>query len=226
MMAFNSVNTVHDRVPVLNALVSVFDKTGLGSLVEVMLRYCPGLHLYSTGGSYDFLAGMLGPRAGAHLVRMEDYTGQPAMKGGLVKTLDWKVYLGLLAESGDESHVQDLQRTGAVLFDMVIGNLYPFGEAVAKGGSLESIRQHIDIGGPSMLRAAAKNFLRVASVCHPGQYVWLAEVLETGGGSTTLADRVKLAGEVFRRQSEYEASIATYLGGIDPGTLAVSYKLG
>jgi len=222
-MAFNSVTKVQDKVPVLNALVSVYDKTGLGSLVEVMLRYCPGLHLYSTGGSYDFLAGMLGPRAGAHLMRMEDYTGQPAMRGGLVKTLDWKVYLGLLAETGDESHAQDLQRTGAVSFDMVIGNLYPFGEAAGKGRGLESIRQHIDIGGPSMLRAAAKNFLRVASVCHPGQYASLAEALEAGRGCTNLAYRLELSGEVFRRQSEYDAAIASYLASIDAETLSTSY---
>jgi phosphoribosylaminoimidazolecarboxamide formyltransferase/IMP cyclohydrolase len=224
-MAFNSVSSVQDRVPVLNAIVSVYDKTGLGSLVEVMLRFCPGLHLFSTGGTYDFLAGMLGPRAGAHLVRMEDYTGQPAMKGGLVKTLDWKVYLGLLAETGDEDHAQDIERTGSTPFDMVIGNLYPFGEATAKGGRLESVRQHIDIGGPCMLRAAAKNFLRVASVCHPGQYALLAETLEAGHGCTSLADRTKLAAEVFKRQSEYEASIATYLGTIDTSTLAASYSL-
>jgi phosphoribosylaminoimidazolecarboxamide formyltransferase/IMP cyclohydrolase len=224
-MAFNSVNTVQDRVPVLNAVVSVYDKTGLGSLVELMLCSCPGLHLYSTGGSYDFLAGMLGPRAGAHLVRMEDYTGQPAMKGGLVKTLDWKVYLGLLAEPGDESHAQDLKRTGAVAFDMVIGNLYPFGEAAKMGGNLESIRQHIDIGGPSMVRAAAKNFLRVAPVCHPGQYPWLAEALEAGRGCTTLADRMKLAGEVFKHQSDYDAAIGSYLANVDPETLSSSYTL-
>jgi phosphoribosylaminoimidazolecarboxamide formyltransferase/IMP cyclohydrolase len=224
-MAFNSVDTVQDRVPILNAIVSVYDKTGLGSLVELMLCSCPGLHLYSTGGSYDFLAGMLGPRSGAHLVRMEDYTGQPAMKGGLVKTLDWKVYLGLLAESGNESHAQDLQRTGAVAFDMVIGNLYPFGEAAKKGGNLESIRQHIDIGGPSMLRAAAKNFLRVASVCHPGQYAWLAEALEAGGGCTTLAERMKLSSEVFSRQSDYDAAIASYLSSVDAETLSTDYTL-
>ncbi|MDX9957151.1 MAG: hypothetical protein RBT68_01805 [Spirochaetia bacterium] len=224
-MAFNSVSAVQDRVPVLNAIVSVYDKTGLGSLVEVMLRHCPGLHFFSTGGTYDFLAGKLGSRAGIHLVRMEDYTGQPAMKGGLVKTLDWKVYLGLLAESGDEAHAQDIERTGSTPFDMVIGNLYPFSEVSGKGGSLESVRQHIDIGGPCMLRAAAKNFLRVASVCHPGQYAWLAEVLVAGRGCTTLTDRAKLAAEVFKRQSEYEAAIATYLGTIVTTTLAASYKL-
>lgn len=225
-MAFNSVSMVQDKVPVLNAIVSVYDKTGLSSLVELMLRFCPGLHLFSTGGTYDFLAGLLGPRVRAHLVRMEDYTGQPAMKGGLVKTLDWKVYLGLLADAGDEAHNQDIERTGSTSFDMVIGNLYPFSEMSGKDGSLESIRQHIDIGGPCMLRAAAKNFLRVASVCHPGQYAWLAEVLEAGHGSTTLADRAKLAAEVFKRQSEYEAAIATYLAGIDSETLSSSYSLG
>lgn len=222
-MAFNSVTTVQDKVPVLNALVSVYDKTGLGSLIELMLCYCPGLHLYSTGGTYEFLAGMLGPRAGAHLVRMEDYTGQPAMKGGLVKTLDWKVYLGLLAEAGDASHALDLKRTGASSFDMVIGNLYPFAEAVKENRSLESLRQYIDIGGPSMLRAAAKNFLRVASICHPGQYATLAETLEAGRGCTTLAYRLKLAGEVFARQSEYDGAIATYLASMNAETLAASY---
>lgn len=224
-MAFNTVSTVRDKVPVLNAIVSVYDKTGLGSLVECLLCHCPGIHLFSTGGSHEFLSGMLGSRAGAHLVRLEDYTGQPVMKGGLVKTLDWKVYLGILAESGDESHAQDLKRTGAVLFDMVIGNLYPFSEAAKERGQLESTRQHIDIGGPSMLRAAAKNFLRVAPVCQPGQYARLAEVLEAGHGCTTLVERRLLAGEVFQRQSAYDAAIATYINGIDPATLAGAYRL-
>jgi phosphoribosylaminoimidazolecarboxamide formyltransferase/IMP cyclohydrolase len=106
---------------------------------------------------------------------------------------------------------------------MVIGNLYPFGEAIEKGGGLEATRQHIDIGGPSMLRAAAKNFLRVASVCHPGQYAALAEALEAGRGRTSLAYRMELASEVFRRQSGYDAAIASYLAGVDAGTLSSSY---
>ena len=109
-MAFNTVKTVPDRVPVLNVIVSVYDKTGLGSLVEVMLRSNSGLKLFATGGTYDFLAEKLGSDSGSRLVRMEDYTGQPAMKGGLVKTLDWKVYLGLLAEPGNEAHAHDIER--------------------------------------------------------------------------------------------------------------------
>jgi len=206
-MGFNSVTRVDDAVPVRNVIVSVYDKTGLDDFIRSMAASCPGVRFYSTGGTYDRLAALVAPGS---LVRMSDYTGQPEMKGGLVKTLDWKLYLGLLAEPYDEAHDDDLRRAGAVRFDMVVGNLYPFAAASAAAKRFEDARQNIDIGGPCMLRAAAKNFLRVAAVCHPGQYARVAAALEAGTGSLTLALRTELAGEVFRRQSEYDGAIATW----------------
>lgn len=224
-MSFNSVSKIDDRIHLHNVIISVYDKTGLAELVVALLRHCPGVRFYSTGGTYDMLAKMLGDRTGAHLVRITDYTGQPEMKGGLVKTLDWKIYLGLLAEPYDTEHAADITRTRAVVFDMVVGNLYPFSEAAAKAKRFEDARQNIDIGGPCMLRAAAKNFLRVASVSSPELYPSLIKSLASGNGSLTLAERASLAGETYRRQSAYDFSVAQYFACNSGDFLQSSYDL-
>jgi phosphoribosylaminoimidazolecarboxamide formyltransferase/IMP cyclohydrolase len=131
-MAFNSVRSAQDRIPLRHALVSTYDKRGLDELVRGLASACPGIRLYSTGGTYDSLRELLsGGAPNAVLIKVSDYTGQPEMKGGLVKTLDWKIYLGLLAETGDPAHAADLERSGAVAFDLVVANLYPFVEAAA-----------------------------------------------------------------------------------------------
>lgn len=223
-MAFNKVSRVDDQVFVRNVIVSVYDKTGLDDFIVDLLRLCPGVRFFSTGGSYDRLANLLVDRCGAHLVRMSDYTGQPEMKGGLVKTLDWKIYLGLLAEPYDADHEADLKRHDAVAFDMVVGNLYPFAKAASESDSFEAARQHIDIGGPSMLRAAAKNFLRVAPVCGPDLYPAVVAALEKGRGALGFSDRAALAAEVFARQSAYDASVAEYLRAKAPSLLPGSYR--
>ncbi len=222
-MGFNSVSRLDDKVMIRNVIVSVYDKTGLEAFVAALLRCCPGVRFYATGGSCAFLADTLGERAGAHLTRMSDYTGQPEMKGGLVKTLDWKIYLGLLAEPYDADHDEDLKRHGAVPFDMVVGNLYPFEAAAARAASFEEARQHIDIGGPSMLRAAAKNFLRVAPICAPGLYGGVADELERNRGSLCLSTRARLAAEVFGRQAAYDAAIARYFSDSAAALLPASY---
>ncbi len=222
-MGFNTVSKLDDRVMIRNVIVSVYDKTGLEPFIAALLRFCPGARFYSTGGSYAFLADALGERAGAHLMRMSDYTGQPEMKGGLVKTLDWKIYLGLLAEPYDADHDEDLKRHGAVPFDMVVGNLYPFEAAAARAASFEEARQHIDIGGPSMLRAAAKNFLRVAPVCAPELYDGVAQELDGNHGALCLSTRARLAAEVFKRQSAYDAAIARYFTDSAAALLPASY---
>lgn len=223
-MAFNKVSKVDDRVFIRNVIVSVYDKTGLDDFIVDLLRLCPGVRFYSTGGSYDRLAALLMDRSGAHLVRMSDYTGQPEMKGGLVKTLDWKIYLGLLAEPYDADHEADLERNDALAFDMVVGNLYPFAKAAAESASFEAARQHIDIGGPSMLRAAAKNFLRVAPVCGPDLYPGVVAALEKGRGALGFADRANLAAQVFARQSVYDAAVAQYLQAQAPSLLPQNYS--
>ncbi|HAP44709.1 MAG: hypothetical protein A2087_05690 [Spirochaetes bacterium GWD1_61_31] len=224
-MAFNSVSAVQDRIPLHNVIVSVFDKTGLEDLLVAMLQHCPGLRFYATGGSYDFIASLLSDRAGAHLVRMTDYTRQPEMKGGLVKTLDWRIYLGLLAEAGNAAHDADLVKYQAVNFNMVVGNLYDFRTAAASGADPEAVRQHIDIGGPSMLRAAAKNYLRVASVCKPELYPSVGQALAAGHGCLTLAERQRLAGETFRNQAAYDLAVADWFSGQDLTALAKAYQL-
>jgi phosphoribosylaminoimidazolecarboxamide formyltransferase / IMP cyclohydrolase len=223
-MGFNKVSRLDDRVMIRNVIVSVYDKTGLEAFVASLLQGCPGVRFYATGGSYAFLADTLGERAGAHLIRMSDYTGQPEMKGGLVKTLDWKIYLGLLAEPYDADHEEDLEKHGALAFDMVIGNLYPFEAAAARAASFEEARQHIDIGGPSLLRAAAKNFLRVAPVCAPELYAGVAEELLRNRGSLALSSRARLAAEVFGRQSSYDAAIARYFSESAAALLPASYS--
>jgi phosphoribosylaminoimidazolecarboxamide formyltransferase/IMP cyclohydrolase len=225
-MAFNSVKRAQDLVAVRQVLVSTYDKSGLAEFAKSIAAACPGIRFYSTGGTYDALAAALPAMPGAMLIRVSDYTGQPEMRGGLVKTLDWKIYLGLLAESGDSAHGEDLERAEAVAFDMVIANLYPFAEAAADpAASPEELRQRIDIGGPSMIRAAAKNYLRVASVSSPAQYAALLAELRETGGATRLETRRRLAAEAFALVSRYDSVVAGRLGGLDPAAVAAAYGI-
>ena len=130
-MAFNHVTKIDNLVPVRNVLASLFDKAGIEDFAKGLLETCPGVRFFSTGGTYKALAAALGDAAGDRLVQVSDYTGQPEMQGGLVKTLDFKIYLGLLGEHYNEAHQADLKRTGAVEIDMVVGNLYPFQKVAA-----------------------------------------------------------------------------------------------
>lgn len=241
-MAFNHVARARDLVPLRRLLVSAWDKTGLADFVGSLACAMPAgevLEVWSTGGSYRLLAEAFPESAdeGAagsacrpenhpffRLRMVEDLTGQPEMKGGLVKTLDWRIYLGLLAEPGDADHEADLERAGALAFDMVVCNLYPFGQAVASGEEdLEALRQRIDIGGPAMTRAAAKNYLRVAAVSDPSQYAALAASVRQRGGATSLAERAALAAAAFARTSAFDATVAARLAAIEPAALAAAY---
>lgn len=211
-MALNRVTRVDDRVKIRNVLLSVSDKTGLGALVEGLLAVHPEVKLYSTGGTYAHLESLLGDRAGASLRSVSDYTGQPEMQGGLVKTLDFKIYMGLLSETYNDAHRADLKRTACVEFDLVVVNLYPFTQTIAQAGvTLEDARAHVDIGGPCMLRASAKNFLRVASVCDPADYPGLLDELKKNGGTLGLASRLNFAKKTFAHTSAYDTAIAGFL---------------
>jgi phosphoribosylaminoimidazolecarboxamide formyltransferase/IMP cyclohydrolase len=211
-MALNRVSRVDDRVKVRNVLLSVSDKTGLGPLVEGLIGINPEIRFYSTGGTFAHLQSLLGERAAVHLRSVSDYTGQPEMQGGLVKTLDFKIYMGLLSETYNDDHRADLKRTGCVEFDLVAVNLYPFQKTVAQAGiTLEDARTNIDIGGPCMLRASAKNFLRVASVCDPSDYPHIIEELKASGGTLSLESRFELAKKSFAHTAAYDAAISTYL---------------
>ncbi|HOX33322.1 MAG TPA: hypothetical protein PLB91_13415 [Spirochaetales bacterium] len=225
-MAFNRVRSAPDLVPLRNVLVSAYDKAGLPELVRSVAALCPGSRFFATGGSLETVRDALGDRAAGRAVSVSEYTGQPEMQGGLVKTLDWKIYLGLLAEGGNEAHAADLERAGALAFDAVIGNLYPFAEAAADPASgVEELRQRIDIGGPAMIRAAAKNFLRVAAVSDPGQYGLLLSELRSFEGSTGLSFRRRLAAEAFGRVSRFDGLVAERLAALDTAALDAAYDI-
>ncbi len=225
-MSINVVERIDDRVPVKRMLVSVSDKTGLDPFVPELVERIPGLQIFSTGGTYAHLEKMLGPDAGRHLTQVSDYTGQPETQGGLVKTLDFKIYLGLLTETYNEAHQADLVRTGAVPIDLVVVNLYPFRETVARQGvTLEQARGNIDIGGPCMIRAAAKNFIRVACVVDPADYPAILAALAANGGKLSLSRRFRLAQKAFAHTAEYDRAIADYLGGVAAAEAGSCYPL-
>jgi phosphoribosylaminoimidazolecarboxamide formyltransferase/IMP cyclohydrolase len=224
-MSINVVERIDDRVRVRHILVSVSDKRGLDEFIPQLVQLNPELRIFSTGGTFAHLEKILGPSAGRHLTQVADYTGQPETQGGLVKTLDFKIYLGLLTETYNAAHQADLQRTGGVAIDLVVVNLYPFRETVAKAGvSLEQARGNIDIGGPCMIRASAKNFIRVASVVDPVDYAAIASELTAHAGSTTLALRYRLAGKAFEHTAAYDRAIADYLGRQSAADVSACYR--
>ena len=212
-MAGNIVRTIDDWVRPQNVLMSVSDKRDLQVIVNGLVSINDKLRIFSTGGTFEAVQKILGPEAAKrHLVQVSDYTGQPETQGGLVKTLDFKIYLGLLTETYNEAHRGDLVRTQAVAIDVVVVNLYPFQQTVQKQGvTVEEARANIDIGGPCMLRAAAKNYLRVAPICDPSDYGPLTGKLRAAGGRLDLRSRFQLAKKAFAHTAEYDAAIARYL---------------
>jgi len=211
-MSINSVDTIDNLVPVRHILVSVSDKNGLDALIPELIRLCPEIKIFSTGGTYKKIGELLGDAGAGTLIPVSDYTGQPETQGGLVKTLDFKIYLGLLTETYNDAHQADLARTGAVPIDMVVVNLYPFQETVAQPDvTVESARGNIDIGGPCMIRAAAKNFIRTAPVVDPVDYPLVLDELRSTQGRTTLETRAMLAKKAFSHTAEYDRAITEYL---------------
>jgi phosphoribosylaminoimidazolecarboxamide formyltransferase/IMP cyclohydrolase len=148
------------------------------------------------------------------------------MQGGLVKTLDWRIYLGLLSETYNPSHRADMAMHNAAAIDMVVVNLYPFQKTIARpGATSEDARGNIDIGGPCMVRAAAKNFHRVAVLTDPADYPRVVAELAAKGGSLTLATRFELAKKTFALTARYDAAIAAYLADLDAGAMAAVYEV-
>ena len=224
-MSINTVDRIDDQIPVRHVLISVSDKTGLDTFIPALLKACPGLRIFSTGGTYGKIQTILGDDAAAHLTQVSAYTGQPETQGGLVKTLDFKIYLGLLTETYNEAHQGDLKRTAAVPIDMVVVNLYPFQQTIAQAGvTVEGARGQIDIGGPCMIRASAKNFIRVASVVDPGDYGRIAGELGRNDGRTSLELRFALAQKAFGHTAAYDSAIAAYLGGRTAQDAAGCYR--
>ena len=211
-MALNRITSAEDNVQIKNIIVSVSDKTGLEDFIPGLVGINSDIKIFSTGGTFTKIGEILGNDASMHLISVSDYTGQPEMQGGLVKTLDFKIYLGLLSETCNESHKADLERSGAAVFDMVVVNLYPFVRTIREANvTAEDARTNIDIGGPCMLRAAAKNFLRVASICDPGDYDQILNEMKSSGGNISFATRFSLASKSFLHTAEYDTAIAEYM---------------
>ncbi|MBF0259874.1 MAG: hypothetical protein HQK62_13765 [Desulfamplus sp.] len=214
-MTKNIVEKIDDKVKINNILISVSDKSGLDTLIPSIVDINPKIRIFSTGGTYSAIKEILGERSKAILEQVSDYTGQPETQGGLVKTLDFKIYLGILTETYNESHQSDLKRTDSVAIDMVVVNLYPFKETISKPNiTCENARGNIDIGGPTMIRASAKNFIRVASVVDPSDYPAILKDMKSGNGTLTLEKRFALSVKAFEHTALYDRTIADYLGNI------------
>ena len=212
-MGKNVVDKIDDKVKIRTMLVSVSDKTGLDTFIPGMVDANPDLLILSTGGTYARIKDILGDTAATCLKQVSEYTGQPETQGGLVKTLDFKIYLGLLTETYNSAHQDDLKRTHALSIDMVVVNLYPFSQTIAREGvTVENARGNIDIGGPTMIRASAKNFIRVASVVDPGTYGDILDKVRSQDGALTLSNRYDLSKKAFEHTAVYDRTISDYLG--------------
>jgi phosphoribosylaminoimidazolecarboxamide formyltransferase/IMP cyclohydrolase len=225
-MAMNVVGQIDGDVQINHVLISVSDKSGLEQLVPGLLELNPQMKIFSTGGTFAKLESILGPSAEGRLVQVSTYTGQPETQGGLVKTLDFKIYLGLLTETYNKDHQADLARTESVPIDMVVVNLYPFQATIAKPDvTPEQARGNIDIGGPCMIRASAKNFIRVASVTDPGDYGSILDALKSNQGNLPLDFRFNLARKAFAHTADYDAAIAEYLSKTAFSDVEACYSL-
>lgn len=209
-------------MPIRRALLSVSDKTGLVSFARALAER--GVELLSTGGTFKTL-----DQAGIPVVAVDAYTGSPEVMAGRVKTLHPKIHGGILAREGvDEA---DLETLGAGFIDLVVVNLYPFEQTLKDPASeFSDLIEKIDIGGPSMVRSAAKNHQRVSIVCDPQDYGAVLEELE-GSGEIGAATRKRLAGKAFAQTAAYDAAISGWMTGLEqddgfPGYLTLPLSKG
>jgi len=194
--------------PIRTALVSVSDKTGLAEFARALARF--GIRILSTGGTAKFLA-----ESGVAVTEVADHTGFPEILDGRLKTLHPKVHGGILARRDSPAHMAAIEAAGISPIDLVVVNLYPFVQTVSKPGcTLAEAIENIDIGGPSMLRAGAKNHEAVAVVCDPSDYPRLLAEMGNQHGTLSDATRFALAQKAFAHTAAYEAAIDRYLGAV------------
>ncbi|WP_448659463.1 bifunctional phosphoribosylaminoimidazolecarboxamide formyltransferase/IMP cyclohydrolase [Sphingomonas sp. CJ99] len=213
-----------DMVPLQRALISVSDKTGIVELAAALAGH--GVELVSTGGTARTLRD-----AGLTVRDISDLTGFPEMMDGRVKTLHPVVHGGLLAVRDNADHVASMQAHGIGAIDIVVVNLYPFAATVAKGADRDEIIENIDIGGPSMVRSAAKNHDSVAIVTDPSDYAALIEELAANGGATSRFTRRRLAAKAYAATAAYDSAIAQWFAFADqgeafPDTLPLAFRRG
>jgi phosphoribosylaminoimidazolecarboxamide formyltransferase/IMP cyclohydrolase len=211
-----------DKVVIKRALLGVSDKSGLIDFARVLERR--GVEILSTGGTKAALE-----KGGVRVKAVEDFTGSPEMLDGRVKTLHPKIHGGILARRANASHQAQMRQHGVEPIDLVVVNFYPFEQTVAKPDvSLEDAIENIDIGGPTLVRAAAKNYDDVAVVVDPSDYASIAQEIEANGGATLAQTRWRLARKAFARVAAYDGAISNYLGthtGIDDGPLGETFSL-
>ena len=214
------------RRPIRRALVSVYDKTGLEDLARGLAA--AGVEMVSTGSTAMSIAA-----AGCPVTSVESVTGFPEVLDGRVKTLHPHIHGGLLADMRKDSHRQQLDEHGIAAFELVVVNLYPFTATVASGAGVDDCVEQIDIGGPAMVRASAKNFANVAVVTSPTRYADVLAAVESGGFSAR--QRAALATEAFAHTATYDIAVASWLGsavspasegGAFPAWVGGAWKLG
>jgi phosphoribosylaminoimidazolecarboxamide formyltransferase / IMP cyclohydrolase len=194
-----------NRTPIRRALLGVYDKSGIEDLARGLAA--AGVELVSTGATARRIAD-----AGIAVTPVEQVTGFPECLDGRVKTLHPAVHAGILADRRKADHVTQLDELGIAAFDLVVVNLYPFSETVASGASAEECVEQIDIGGPAMVRAAAKNHPSVAVVVEPARYGGILQAVADGG--FTLAQRQQLAVAAFRHTATYDIAVASWMGSV------------
>ena len=219
------VRKIEDLVKVRNVIVSTADKRGLAEFAPKLVKICPQVRFYATGGTYAVLRESLGDMAAQRVVEMTRYTTQPITHSGLARTIDFKIYIGLLADPFNKVHVQDLSSAGAAFFDIVISSVHLYADLAAEGEPLpEDLRANIDIGGPGMIRAGVRNFLRVAVVVDPDDYGRVLEHITENGGKTDLELRLELARKAFRLMAKNDTALAEYFERLDKATLQEHYE--
>ncbi len=192
-----------ERKQIRRALISVYEKSGLVELGKALAD--AGVEILSTGSTAKTLSA-----AGIAVIAVEDYTGFPEMMGGRVKTLHPRIHGGILADQENPDHIAAITSHEIAPFDLIVVNLYPFSQTIASTNDFAECIEQIDIGGPSMLRGAAKNHGSVAVISDPSQYARVHEAIKVGG--FTREERTELAMETFRTTAEYDMTIATWLG--------------
>jgi phosphoribosylaminoimidazolecarboxamide formyltransferase/IMP cyclohydrolase len=192
-------------IPVSRALISVYSKEGLDLLAKTLHHF--GVEIYSTGGTQDYLENLDIP-----VISVESLTGYPSILDGRVKTLHPKVFGGILARR-EKGHLSELEQMEIPPFDLVVVDLYPFEETVKSRADETEIIEKIDIGGISLIRAAAKNFRDVVVCPSKSSYAYLINVLERNTGATSLSDRLNLAKDAFAVTSHYDTAIFQYFQG-------------
>jgi phosphoribosylaminoimidazolecarboxamide formyltransferase/IMP cyclohydrolase len=205
------------RKQIRSALVSVYSKEGLERIVKKL--HDLGITLYSTGGTQKFIADL-----GIPVTAVEELTSYPSILGGRVKTLHPKVFGGILARREEQEDLDQLSEYQIPPFDLVIVDLYPFEDTVKSGAKEQDIIEKIDIGGISLIRAAAKNFKDVLVVSSREQYDPLVSLLESGNGASEPEERKAFAKEAFNVSSHYDAEIFKYFDGGQMSALKVSEK--